>query len=96
MRFPPIFKVRLGSREFPIGLDSLIDGAEDVDKIVLNSGYIPNRIENDIALIRLVRPVAFSDQIQPACLPKNENDQYVGRWGIISGWGTTSGSEYAI
>lgn len=86
-------KVRLGSREFPIGLDSLIDGAEDVDKIVLNSGYIPNRIENDIALIRLVRPVAFSDQIQPACLPQNANDQYVGRWGIISGWGTTSGTK---
>eukprot|EP00094_Tigriopus_californicus_P006524 TCALIF_06281-PA protein Name:"Similar to TMPRSS13 Transmembrane protease serine 13 (Homo sapiens)" AED:0.37 eAED:0.40 QI:0/0/0/0.44/1/1/9/0/520 len=67
-------KVRFGSEKMPNNLKAA--GDEEIDKIVLNSDYIPNLIENDIALIRLARPVKFSDQIQPACLPQNAKNLY--------------------
>lgn len=40
---------------------------------------------NDIALLKLEKPVTFNDKIQPICLPKKFNAE-PGRVGIVTGW----------
>ena len=47
-------------------------------------------MKNDIALIRLARPVDFTENIRPACLRTNLADVQPGIQLIITGWGTTS------
>uniref|UniRef100_A0A670JF83 Acrosin n=1 Tax=Podarcis muralis TaxID=64176 RepID=A0A670JF83_PODMU len=62
-----------------------------VHKVLLHQDYNPRTEANDIALIKLEKPVTFSDYVQPACLPPvtmgsdtSFSDCH------ISGWGTTS------
>jgi secreted trypsin-like serine protease len=59
------------------------------ERIFLHEQYNTNTQENDIAIIRLSRPVTISDKINVICLPGAEAlnaNQTV--W--ITGWGTTS------
>lgn len=41
---------------------------------------------NDIALLRLARPVQFSDSIKPICLPIDTNKNYENFPLSIAGW----------
>lgn len=79
----------------------IIVGLHDIDKPVYNEQkiaaerifvheqYNPTSQENDIAIIRLAKPVTISDSINVICLPgaeaNNANDTV---W--VVGWGTTS------
>lgn len=48
--------------------------------------------QNDIALVKLRDTVTFSDDIQPICLPYNNqvvDSNIVGKDAIVSGWGKT-------
>ncbi|XP_023303877.2 serine protease grass-like [Lucilia cuprina] len=61
----------------------------DIETIILHPEYNANTLENDIALIRLVRSVEFQSHIKPVCLPidagtTNEipTDQIVAGWGV--------------
>ena len=38
-------------------------------KLIIHPNYDEKKIENDIALIQLEKPVKFSKYVQPACLP---------------------------
>jgi len=49
----------------------------------------PSSINNDIALIKLDRPVQFNKYIQPVCLPTTTQRPAVGDICYISGWGKT-------
>ncbi|KAM4807788.1 acrosin-like [Rhinophrynus dorsalis] len=52
--------------------------------------YNPNIQKNDIALLRLDKPIEFSDHIQPACLPgKNKIVRRMTEC-HIAGWGITT------
>ncbi|XP_050691245.1 phenoloxidase-activating factor 1-like isoform X3 [Eriocheir sinensis] len=49
-------------------------------------------VSDDIALIRLTRPITFSQWIQPVCLPDRDMDVPAAlgdRWATITGWGFT-------
>ncbi|XP_037093125.1 clotting factor B-like [Pollicipes pollicipes] len=46
-------------------------------------------IDNDIALLKLQADVPFGPRVSPACLPDKET-AFWGRWGTVTGWGTTS------
>nr|XP_053605955.1 uncharacterized protein LOC128672684 [Plodia interpunctella] len=48
---------------------------------------------NDIALLKLNRPVATSDVIKPICLPLNDDETYVGIKAIATGWGSVTESK---
>lgn len=60
-----------------------------VTQIIMHENYDKNSFNNDIALLRLARPVTFNSAISPACLPYNlEENSISGQTGTVTGWGT--------
>ncbi|CAF0995229.1 unnamed protein product [Adineta ricciae] len=57
-------------------------------KIFVHDKFISSTFENDIAMIRLDRPVSVSDSISPICLPSTNVSP--GRSVTVAGWGTVS------
>uniref|UniRef100_A0A182WFT5 Peptidase S1 domain-containing protein n=1 Tax=Anopheles minimus TaxID=112268 RepID=A0A182WFT5_9DIPT len=62
----------------------------NVGEIIKHPQYVRNPIENDIALLYLVKDVRYERHIQPICLPQ-PNDDFVGERCISSGWGVQRG-----
>ncbi|XP_020654675.3 prothrombin [Pogona vitticeps] len=62
-----------------------------LDKIIIHPKYNwKENLDRDIALLRLKKPVAFSDYIKPVCLPTKEIVQSLllsGYKGRVTGWG---------
>ncbi|XP_042302896.1 prothrombin [Sceloporus undulatus] len=62
-----------------------------LDKIIIHPKYNwKENLDRDIALLHLKKPVAFSDYIQPVCLPTKEIVQSLllaGYKGRVTGWG---------
>lgn len=56
---------------------------------VVKAVYFPLYDGNthDIALVKLDKPVKFSDTIRPVCLPKRGESDPVNKKCIIAGWG---------
>lgn len=48
-----------------------------VVSVVKHKGFDTSSYNNDIALLKLRKPIAFSRSIRPICLPK-ENSEYAG------------------
>ncbi|XP_036396299.1 coagulation factor X [Megalops cyprinoides] len=62
----------------------------EVDQVLTHRRYIPETYHNDIALIKLQKPIKFSPYILPACLPDNEFAEQVLMKqpdGMVSGFG---------
>ncbi|KAF7218649.1 transmembrane protease serine 5-like [Nothobranchius furzeri] len=60
-----------------------------VEKIIYNKNYNHRSHDSDIALMKLRRPLNFSDTIRPICLPQFDYDLPGGTQCWISGWGYT-------
>ncbi|CAG9822462.1 unnamed protein product [Phaedon cochleariae] len=62
-----------------------------VESTVFHDGYDRNNDNryNDIALVRLSRPVQYSNFIRPICLPEPNEVANVGENVIVAGWGAT-------
>lgn len=66
----------------------------DIEKKIIHPGY-EQKIgsKDDIALLRLSRPVQMSQYVKPICLPLSKNLQqisdYYGTRFIVAGWGRT-------
>ncbi|GLH03208.1 Serine protease lint [Gryllus bimaculatus] len=60
-----------------------------VRSVLFHSHFHPFLLANDIAMLRLDKPVALSYRVRPVCLP-NPADSYTGRQGTVVGWGITS------
>merc|ERR1712002_1408839 len=81
--YPQEFTVRTGEHN-----RDKIEGSETeyvVEKIITHAGYDPNQLNNDIALIKLLRPVLLNKYVQPVCLPDAppdlNDDCYITGWG---------------
>jgi len=61
-----------------------------VQRVIKRPDYDTSSINNDIALLRLETEVQFNDNVVPACLPTDKNQQYTNWEAVVSGWGTTS------
>ncbi|CAG7717861.1 unnamed protein product [Allacma fusca] len=63
-----------------------------VSSIIMHSGYNRRNIDNDIALLKLSRPVALiaNGPIVPACLPASNSNSFAGVTATVAGWGATS------
>ncbi|RWS02065.1 Transmembrane protease serine 9-like protein [Dinothrombium tinctorium] len=86
-------KVALGSRDIVNGKKATID----VEKIYKHEDYmgdqssifIASLMKNDIALLKLSQPVAFSNKIRPICLPPHRMRGDYSRL-LLVGWGATT------
>lgn len=66
--------------------EARVMGAE----VAIHPSYnIPVSTNNDIAIIRLSKPIKFSDTIQPACLPAPKEQVADSTNLLVSGWGVT-------
>lgn len=66
-----------------------------VDQIGVHPSFDSSTVSNDIALLRVDRPIKFDDNVTAACLPSDEPIQdYIGKKGVIAGWGSTAFSKY--
>ncbi|XP_074114697.1 trypsin-1-like [Cotesia typhae] len=59
-----------------------------IERVILHEDFESDYLHdtNDIALLELLRPVRFSDTIQPICLPMGGSD-YSGHLVKVAGWG---------
>jgi len=82
-----------------LGIHSMTDSLTDENKypvvnVIAHENYDPINILNDIAILRLARPVApFSNRISPVCLPSldtsmDKKDAMVIGWGSVTGFKT--------
>ena len=85
---PAYYQVRLGDHVI-----SDTDGKEEIrniSKLFVHEQYHEITYDNDIALIKLERPVILNDNINTICLPRPFDDVYqVKSKCIITGWGAT-------
>ena len=85
-----------------LGINNLYDDHDhgvsvDAKSYVVHPEYDESTLKNDIALVRLVEPVEFSDYVRPVCLATSSNETADYRRCWIAGWGTTSyGGEFVI
>ncbi|NXY47746.1 FA10 factor, partial [Ceuthmochares aereus] len=61
-----------------------------VEKIIAHEKYDNRTYDSDIALLKLEKPITFSEDVIPACLPEEDFANYVlmnQTFGIVSGFG---------
>ncbi|KAL8190042.1 UNVERIFIED_CONTAM: hypothetical protein K2H54_038341 [Gekko kuhli] len=65
---PRVLKVKLGEHD----RDDEDEAEQErrVAEIIIHEQYIPKKTDNDIALLRLDKPVNFTDYVVPICLPE--------------------------
>jgi len=62
----------------------------DVAEIINHPNYNSQTTDNDYAILRLSSPVAFTNEVSPACLPADLSATYAGVLATVTGWGTLS------
>ena len=60
------------------------------EKIILHENYNHNNLQNDIALMKLKRPILFNTHVSPICLP--DFDFATGTTCYVTGWGRPGNS----
>ncbi|CAL8093696.1 unnamed protein product [Orchesella dallaii] len=74
-------------------IHSTSDGHHEVrsvSRIVKHKRFSLQTFLNDIALLKLDRPVAFTDRIRPICLPSGTKDIESDPQLLVAGWGQTT------
>jgi secreted trypsin-like serine protease len=65
-----------------------------IQTIYIHPNYDNTRFNNDIAVIKLARPITFSDKVSAVCLPQtNDSSVIFNKNVVITGWGSTTGSQ---
>ncbi|XP_066971354.1 trypsin-1-like isoform X1 [Macrobrachium rosenbergii] len=83
---PDYLRVVAGEHNF-----NLAEGNEQtvvLSKIIQHEDYDPDKISNDVSLLRLSEPLVFNDFVQPVALPP-QGHVATGDC-VVTGWGTTS------
>lgn len=67
----------------------------EVQEMIVHPYFSYYTLANDIALIKLNKPLEFNTNVQPICLPDSD-DEFHNRYGTVSGWGTmTAGKKFS-
>ncbi|GAB6023513.1 hypothetical protein CHUAL_008290 [Chamberlinius hualienensis] len=93
-----VFIVRVGDQNLPpsphVDIGSQI-GDIGIDKIIFHPDYTPPQVYNDLAIIRLSKPVPLdTGRYLPICLPPDNSDNttffnLTGMDATVTGWGAT-------
>ncbi|XP_056297744.1 ST14 transmembrane serine protease matriptase a [Pseudoliparis swirei] len=67
----------------------------NLKQIIPHPNYNAYTYDNDIALMKLDRPVTYSDYIRPICMPAPQHDFPMGNTVWITGWGATREGGFA-
>lgn len=67
-----------------------------IEKALYHPRYNPNNLNNDVAVIKLISPVQYSNYIQPIRLPKSSDYLQPNNYVWVSGWGKTSDQQSQI
>jgi hypothetical protein len=78
-----LFVLRIGIHDIRLTRSEELYGAR---RIFVHERFISSTFENDIAIIRLDRPVTITEHSSPICLPSNNISP--GSQVTIAGWGT--------
>jgi len=75
----------------------VVEGSEQsipVETIVVHEEFDLNTLQNDIALMKLKRPILFNAHVSPICVPKDDftigTTCYVTGWGLLGPLGSAS------
>jgi len=82
------YGVRLGDWNARANIEPFRHEDFEIEEIIRHRDFNPKNFNNDIALIKLRKPVTFKKHIQPVCLP-NKDYKISGKTGYITGWGRT-------
>ena len=55
--------------------------------MVIHKDYKAPTFENDIAILELEEPIERQPHVVPICMPTDDKDEFLGRMGIVTGWG---------
>ena len=68
----------------------------EVKNITVHEDYdvIGRQFHHDIAIVKTMKKMKFSNNVKPICLPKTFTSEY--QTCFISGWGSTQASKYII
>lgn len=86
-----VSKIRLFIGDYNIRSNT--DGSHEVrgvKRLIKHKFFNIQSFVNDIALLRLDRPVSFSNRIQPICLPPETRSNLVNKKLVVAGWGRVS------
>jgi len=76
-----------------LGEHNIADGEfnrVNVAEIINHPDYDSSTIDNDYAILRLAKPVTFTNEVSPACLPQFLEATYAFYPATVTGWGTLS------
>ena len=63
-----------------------------IDRIIhqsfLKNDFIKGNVDNDFAILKLAKPVAFTKYVNPICLPQSSNKNFDSVEAMASGWGS--------
>ena len=62
----------------------------NVREVLIHPNFTRIHKGDDIAILKVKKPLTFNKDVQPACLPEPSFSPEDGERGIVSGWGRTS------
>lgn len=80
--------ILVGDYDYTTGADTRFAALYPAAYVIINSGYNGGD-NNDIAVLKSAQAFQFNAAVGPVCLPYG-NDQFVGQYVDMVGWGTTS------
>jgi len=81
--------VVVGEHQWSSSGESTVRETFTISEIISHENYSPNTMQNDVALLRLSRPITFSSKVAPVC-PPEANNLYSNINAVVTGWGTTA------
>jgi len=89
--YPTAFKVTVGAH-YQEGYPTSVQKTINVTKVIYHPEFSWITAKNDVALLKLAKPITPSDKVNTVCLPESGRDQISpGTNCFITGWGKTIG-----
>ncbi|XP_038221143.1 phenoloxidase-activating factor 2-like [Zerene cesonia] len=84
---PGTLKVRAGEWDTQTNKERLEAQERLVSEIVIRHDFQPKSLRNDLALLRLDRPLELADHINVICMPGDQQEFETNRNCVANGWG---------